>query len=783
MPCGGECVDLRTSVEHCGECGFACPAGGTCEGGVCSVGCQGGLDLCGQNCVDVQSDQANCGACGVVCAPSESCVEGVCVADCPEGLSPCPEGCLNLEADPENCGACGVACDPDFICLEGACHAPCSPGETRCGVACVDIDTDPQHCGACDAACAPGLACVDRECVCGSPATCGLCVQDLGSTVPQTISGDTTQAFHDYVPGCIISAGREVAYSFTAPADGTYDVEFTTGFLATLVVMDAGCAESTCEFVFGPGPKVKLDLVQGETVIVVVDGVYGETGTYSITISQAVPPVCPTADLGSPGLPFFYSGTTLGAGDALSPSCAAGAANDASFLFTAPADGYYEFFAGGTLNTAIVVLDGGCGGPELGCNDDFFTGTSSRVFVPLSQGQTVLVGVDGVNGHQGDFTLGIFDALAPVCPTFDLGAAVPQAVTGTNYVGNAMTGDAVTASCNAGAQAPDVSYTFTAPADGLYRFDTRGSSLDTALVLLDGGCSGPELGCNDDYGWQTTSRVTAQLAAGQTVVAVVEGKEGMHGDFSLEITEAPPPVCPTGDLGSTVPQSVSGTTLGAGDALSPSCNTLPTADASYTFTAPADGAYAFHTDGSALDTVIHLREGGCAGPEIACDDDNMLGDQSFVLAHLVAGQTVLVSVEGFAGQEGDFTLHVESFTPPQCPKADLGSVVPQAVQGDTSTEIYDLLEPSCASPGSPEMTYGFTAPADGIYTFDTTGSSYYSVIHIYDGCGGAELGCAFHNGEGIYHGKVAVSLVAGQQVLVVVDGQGLWSGPYVLSIY
>jgi hypothetical protein len=82
--------------------------------------------------------------------------------------------------------------------------------------------------------------------------------------------------------------------------------------------------------------------------------------------------------------------------------------------------------------------------------------------------------------------------------------------------------------------AGDVTFEFTAPANGNYTFDTFGSAYDTALYVLD-SCGGLELGCNDDAGGTVQSRVQAPLTAGQTVIIVVDGYGAATGDFVLNV--------------------------------------------------------------------------------------------------------------------------------------------------------------------------------------------------------------------------------------------------------
>ena len=76
--CSGNCVDLSSNAQHCGECGNQCPAGGFfCSSGTCQ--CIGsGLKACGDKCVDTQSNAFHCGGCGRACPGGEICKQGQC---------------------------------------------------------------------------------------------------------------------------------------------------------------------------------------------------------------------------------------------------------------------------------------------------------------------------------------------------------------------------------------------------------------------------------------------------------------------------------------------------------------------------------------------------------------------------------------------------------------------------------------------------------------------------------------------------------------------------------
>jgi len=76
--CGGECVDPESNIDHCGECGNTCPAGGfICSSGECQC-IESEYTNCDGKCLNLQLDSQNCGACGNTCAPGERCEEGQC---------------------------------------------------------------------------------------------------------------------------------------------------------------------------------------------------------------------------------------------------------------------------------------------------------------------------------------------------------------------------------------------------------------------------------------------------------------------------------------------------------------------------------------------------------------------------------------------------------------------------------------------------------------------------------------------------------------------------------
>ncbi|MEM7157223.1 MAG: hypothetical protein AAF799_30500 [Myxococcota bacterium] len=118
--------------------------------------------------------------------------------------------------------------------------------------------------------------------------------------------------------------------------------------------------------------------------------------------------------------------------------------------------------------------------------------------------------------------------------------------------------------------------------------------------------------------------------------------------------------CGSIDLGSMVPHTEPGTTVGAGDDSMASCAIKGGNDEDVIFewTAPDDGTYSFDTFGSSIDTILTLHE-ICDGPELDCNDDAPEGGiQSYLEREMLMGETVYIIVDGW-NEAGDFLLNID----------------------------------------------------------------------------------------------------------------------------
>ncbi len=106
--CVPSCAGKQCGPDGCnGTCG-TCPAGMTCQSGVCKT-------VCTPNCVGKQCGTDGCGGTCGKCADGFKCDTGKCVPSC-------VPSCTGKKCGPDGCsGICGL-CGPDQVCLSGQCQ-------------------------------------------------------------------------------------------------------------------------------------------------------------------------------------------------------------------------------------------------------------------------------------------------------------------------------------------------------------------------------------------------------------------------------------------------------------------------------------------------------------------------------------------------------------------------------------------------------------------------------------------------------------------------------------
>lgn len=442
-------------------------------------------------------------------------------------------------------------------------------------------------------------------------------------------------------------------------------------------------------------------------------------------------------------IPLTVAGRTLGEENAGGGTCGGTVAPELAYLFTAPEDGDYVFDTVGSTYDAVLVAYDTCGGTELACDDDGSGGLQARIRLSLTQGQAVVLTVDGydLNG-EGDFVLNgihppsaetdctddidedadlLLDCLDPDCASEP--ACTPtcpdRAITTVpdSYVGSTLgLPDEHTSYCE-GPPIPnsDESLLFTAPHGGRYVFELQ-TAYD-GVVSFRSACAGYEYGCLDNNG-PGLEATSVDLVGGEELVVVVTGFYGQAGDYQLDVFE------------------VEDVEIRCADGL--------------------DDDYDF---------IVDCLDEDCAFDPACPEDCTNLADE-----------------DGDGDVDcADARCELDPVCAVSCPEEELSGPLPIVVQGSTFG-LGDEFTGNCNENEASDLTYGFTAPAAGLYTFTTSGSSYDALIYVLDGCGGAELAC---NDDAPYLGteaEVQVQLAAGQEVTVVVDGFGPESGDFTLTV-
>jgi Ca2+-binding RTX toxin-like protein len=208
-------------------------------------------------------------------------------------------------------------------------------------------------------------------------------------------------------------------------------------------------------------------------------------------------------------------------------------------------------------------------------------------------------------------------------------------------------------------------FTWTAPEDGVYVFDTLPSSFDTLLAVYSG--SGvdtlTEVASNDDAPGLESSRSLVVFSASKDMVyaVAVDGFGGKGGRVILRWRQGvsndlfDSAQALTGQVGSH-----GGTNVNATIELDEPSPSYLGASVWYEWTAPANGLVKFSTRGSRFDTALAVYTGTNVASLTQVgsnDDDPQLGCcSSFVGFEAVAGTSYRIAVGGFSWDQGSFTL-------------------------------------------------------------------------------------------------------------------------------
>lgn len=463
--------------------------------------------------------------------------------------------------------------------------------------------------------------------------------------------------------------------------------------------------------------------------------------------------------------------------------------------------------AGSNFDTKLAVYDGcGCypGADDLIKKNDDFSGQQSEVTIAVKSGSQYLIEVGGFNASvtgQGILNISCDGAISgPTNDDCDKAKEIGN-VSDLPFSTICATFDGPGHYFNS----PNLWYLYTAPSSGEVTVSLLGSEFDTALVVYDTGDCYPKLDDiidrNDDFDGFLQSQITFQAVAHQQYLFEVLGynsDEAGEGVLNVSGEDSPPPVSNNDDCHhakaiSEVTNLPFDTTDATFDGLH-KCMYSP--NRWYCYTPSCTGEVTVSLAGSEFDTMLAVYEGCSEGGDcttalnnmIECNDDTNNSRQSEIVFDGVAGNEYLIEVGGYDLETGAgyLTVSCDGITPPPS-KDDCDDA--KAI-GDVTDEPFDTTDATFDGPGlcmtSPNIWYCYTATCTGNVTVSLAGSSFDTMLAVYEGCecyptSDDLIECNDDAGAG-YQSAITFAAIAGNQYLIEVGGYGSEKGEGVISI-
>ena len=508
--------------------------------------------------------------------------------------------------------------------------------------------------------------------------------------------------------------GASVWYRWVAPAAGTATFDTLAGGFDTLLAVYTGSSVGALTLVAQNDnatsatrtSKVSFSARAATTYYVAVDGYNGGSvparGTFAVNwqltaTGRTVPNDRFAAATAIDGPSGTSGGTSLAATkESGEPSHAANAGGASVWLrWTAPATAQVTFSTDGSaFDTLLGIYTGVAVGSlvKVAESDDIaWNILRSSVTFGAQQGTTYSIAVDGKRfsysgAASGDYTL-TWRSAALTPPVNDAFASAVR-LTGVGGVSRRTTAGATKEpgepdhAGNPGGAS--VWYTWTAPADGVWRFYTAGSTFNTLLAAYSGAsvdALSPVAANDDASATDTTSSVAFFAREGRQYSIAVDGVRGASGppaggSFNLnwELRGPDPDLLPVNDdfrnawLLPGASGHATGTNVGfTKETGEPAhAGNAGAGSAWYAWTASASGPAFFDTPGSSFDTLLGVYTGSAVGAleEVAANDDiaynhwwpNTRLRESYVGFHATEGVTYYIAVDGKNGARGSIYL-------------------------------------------------------------------------------------------------------------------------------
>ncbi len=213
------------------------------------------------------------------------------------------------------------------------------------------------------------------------------------------------------------------------------------------------------------------------------------------------------------------------------------------------------------------------------------------------------------------------------------------------------------------------------------------------------------------------------------------------------------------------------------------------------WTAPSNMTATVSTDGSSFDTVLAVYTGANVSglALVVADDDAGLLNNSLVNFSAVSNTTYRIAVDGYSGAAGSIQLNLNPAFNNAFSKCLVLTGLTGRVSGSTRGATREGGEPNHAGvAGAGSIWFCWTAPTSGPFTFDTTGSSFDTLLGLYTGnaVNALTLIASDHDSGSNFASRVSFNAVGGTLYRIAVDGPAgatgvvklAWSGPVPPSV-
>lgn len=318
-----------------------------------------------------------------------------------------------------------------------------------------------------------------------------------GTSVNGTNAGATKESGEPNHAG--YAGGNSVWYSWTAPSTGEVHVQTSNTILNTLVGVYTGATVNALTSLGSAafGNTASFHAAGGTTYMIAVDDYFASGGTFTLTISDPIPP---------PANDNFASRTVLGAAPQFVMGSTDGATKETGepdhngtigarsvwYSWSAPATATYNVSVspGAGFGYALLGIYTGLSVDSLAAAGSGAGGNPCSFALSATAGTTYQIAVDGGYGTSGSFTLSV--SQPPANDLFASATNLGTAASGSNSSWIDLSAGYETGEPNAPpfpwlTPIRSTWWKWTAPSSGWVSFDTLGSGLDTIMEVFTGG--------------------------------------------------------------------------------------------------------------------------------------------------------------------------------------------------------------------------------------------------------------------------------------------------------